>query len=41
MDNQIEFVTIYVVFVLMSIIKHHILQRERQKRAVNANAVAP
>lgn len=41
MDNQTEVVAIYVVFMLMSIIKHHILQRERQIRAADANAVAP
>ena len=35
-----EVVTIYVVFMLMSIIKYHILQREHQKRAVDTNAVA-
>ena len=36
-----DVVAIYIVLMLMSLIKHPILQDERRKRIADANAVAP
>ena len=39
MDDEMEVVTIYIVFMFMSIIKYHILQRQWYKKAEDVNAV--